>query len=285
MKIAMLKRIEDERNEKKIVANVYEGYGKIQENALIYVPLDSDPYVALEERGYSLVSSQEELESIALPLIAAYRQKVEEEKETRRMGNVLKVLDAEQDMLIALQEKYPREKMAEELAQNPHPTAREALERGLAWSMYATGNRAIFHQEEDGSISSTALGALYIGCYGDSNVPMDAEVAGGLDLFQTNEAFNEMLVRIQDAIRYWKRRNGSYRDANRDGALASAANRGVRWSTTPWWHEFVQSKIDNMLTKPRTDLLFECDRIDAKLTKQRAKEMQNWQERYGTSGK
>lgn len=233
---------------------------------------------ALVAKGYTVLSV-EEYDAIVGPILYAPRREAAIRQENERINRVFAVMEEEEEILIALREKYPLDQMAEELRRNPRPTLEQALERGLAWSALIPGEKdgRFFRIEADGSISSTALGALYIGCYGLTAVEaVKMACDTGIGRSAGNEAKHKVLDGIKDCIKSWKRRSGTYRDLNiHRSYYVSGAVRGSghKRQTELWYEDILEHPLS-----PRTKYIEWARSNDAHLAAQLFLELCRWQQ-------
>lgn len=202
------------------------------------------PDELLAQRGFIVLSS-EEWEAFVLPEVAARKKQQEDADEQKRLECVLAALEEEKEFLHIAQQKYPLGKMEEELERNPSPTFVQALERGVSWSPCITGDGSRRREMEDGSIASSTLGALLIGCYG-----LNVEIPS------RSRALHEMLV---ERIKHLKTKSGRERKCiNSYLRLQTASGRGVRHEESLWL-----KRVDNdgcVARSSHLDLMREFDR-------------------------
>ena len=242
---------------------------------------DGPTLVAAE--GYTVLSEDEWQERV-VPLLEAAERKRAEARETERIGRVLAALEEEEPFLVELRQKYPLAHMEEELRRNSRPTLVQALGRGLAWSAMIPGEKdgRLFRVEEDGSISSTTLGALYIGCFGLPAVfDVLAACDTGIGRSAGNEALQQVLDGIQNAIRSWRRKSGTYRDLNRHYAMyvsGAARGSGHKTQTHVWYEDLLSCPF-----RARTTFLEWARECDARLAHSLQEEAERW--RQANSGR
>lgn len=175
----------------------------------------------LSQKGYCVLS-QDEWENLVLPELDEHRMKLAQSEERYSLQYRCKAQEEEAEFLRIAQEKYPIEKMEAELRDNPNPTFVQALKRGMSWAPSITGDGADKKPLEDGSIASSTMGALLIGCYG-INVKMP-------------NSLHEIHEKLVPKIKFLMTKGGKERKCiNRFFRSSTGSGRGARLELIPWY--------------------------------------------------